>query len=389
MCESTSETDRPGDVPLKGSDVREHVGDRSAKPITSHLHARIAPVDPHADPGPVAAGFATRRAALEEETLSAAAARSWPARRRVPEPDCGLRSPLQRDRDRIVHSKAFRRLKHKTQVFVSPEGDHYRTRLTHTIEVTQIARTVARALRLNEDLAEAVGLGHDLGHPPFGHIGEGVLDACLRERFDGAFRHYEHSLRVVDVLERDGAGLNLNDDVRDGIACHSGRAPLPRTLEGRIVRIVDRVAYINHDIDDAVRAGVLDEADLPAAPLAVLGRTGSQRIDALVHDLVEHSAVAGDIVQGEAAGAAMDELRTFMFDHVYLGPIARTEHARIERVIRTLFEHYAADPSRIPDGGGAPGADAAQRVTDYLAGMTDRYCIRVFEQLTVPESFAA
>ncbi len=346
-------------------------------------------MDPHAAPGPVAAAFAARRAALEEETLSPLAARSWPAKRRVAELDCGLRSPLQRDRDRIVHSKAFRRLKHKTQVFVSPEGDHYRTRLTHTIEVTQIARTVARALRLNEDLAEAIGLGHDLGHPPFGHIGEAVLDDCLRERFGGAFRHYEHSLRVVDVLERDGTGLNLGDDVRDGILCHSGRAPMPRTLEGRIVRIVDRVAYINHDIDDALRAGVLREGDLPAAPLGVLGRTGSQRIDALVHDLVEHSAVAGDIVQGEAAGAAMDELRTYMFEHVYLGPSARTEHARIERVIRTLFEHYAAEPSLIPDGGGAPGADAAQRVTDYLAGMTDRYCIRVFEQLTVPESFAA
>jgi dGTPase len=337
----------------------------------------------------VAREYAERRAALEERTLAAGAARSWPARRRVPEPDCGLRSPLQRDRDRIVHSKAFRRLKHKTQVFVAPEGDHYRTRLTHTIEVTQIARTVARSLRLNEDLAEAIGLGHDLGHPPFGHIGEGVLDACLRERFGRGFRHYEHSLRVVDVLERDGAGLNLNEDVRDGILCHSGRAPSPRTLEGRIVRLVDRVAYLNHDIDDALRAGVISESDLPAGPIETLGRTGSQRIDALVHDLVEHSDAAGDIVQGEPAGAAMDELRTWMFEHVYLGSQARAEHERIERVIRTLFAHYADDPARIPDGGGVPGADAAQRVTDYLAGMTDRYCIRVFEELTVPESFAA
>ncbi|HVP02812.1 MAG TPA: deoxyguanosinetriphosphate triphosphohydrolase [Solirubrobacteraceae bacterium] len=346
-------------------------------------------MDPHADPGPVAAGFAERRAALEAATLSPLAARSWPARRQTAEADCGLRSPLQRDRDRIVHCKAFRRLKHKTQVFVSPEGDHYRTRLTHTLEVTQIARTVARALRLNEDLTEAIGLGHDLGHPPFGHIGEAVLDDCLRERFGGSFRHYEHSLRVVEVLERGGIGLNLTADVRDGIACHSGRAPMPRTLEGRIVRIVDRVAYINHDIDDAVRAGVLREERLPPGPLAVLGRTGSQRIDALVHDLVEHSEPAGDIVQGEEAGAAMDELRAFMFEHVYLGPSARTEHARIERVIRTLFDHYAAQPDLIPDGGGVPGAGTGQRVLDYLAGMTDRYCIRVFERLTVPESFAA
>ncbi|HMS61522.1 MAG TPA: deoxyguanosinetriphosphate triphosphohydrolase [Solirubrobacteraceae bacterium] len=346
-------------------------------------------MDAHGNPGPVAAAYAERRRALEEATLAPGAARSWPAIRRTPEPACGLRSPLQRDRDRIVHCKAFRRLKHKTQVFVAPEGDHYRTRLTHTLEVTQIARTVARALRLNEDLTEAIGLGHDLGHPPFGHIGEGVIDACVQERYGREFRHYEHSLRVVEVLERGGAGLNLTEDVRDGILCHSGRAPRPRTLEGRIVRIVDRVAYINHDIDDAVRAGVIDDADLPPGPLAVLGPTGSARIDALVHDLVEHSAPAGDIVQGAEAGAAMDELRTWMFDNVYLGPVARTEHARIERVLQTLFAHYAGDPARVPDGGGAPGADEGQRVTDYLAGMTDRYCIRVFEELTVPESFAA
>ena len=342
-------------------------------------------------PGPVADAFAARQQAWEEEHLSPLAARSYPARRAVPEPDCGLRTPLQRDRDRIVHSKAFRRLKHKTQVFVSPEGDHYRTRLTHTLEVTQVSRTVARALRLNEDLTEAIGLGHDLGHPPFGHIGEAVLDACVRERYGGAFRHFEHSLRVVDLLENDGQGLNLDDDVRDGILGHSSRAPAPRTLEGAIVRLVDRVAYLNHDIDDAVRAGVLREQDLPAEPIAVLGDTGSQRIDALVHDLVEHSERAGRIVQGEQARAAMDELRDFMFEHVYLGPAARREHAKIEHVLRTLFQHFADDPARLPDGGGAGGradVDVAQRVTDYLAGMTDRYCIRAFEALTVPEAFA-
>jgi len=345
-------------------------------------------MDPHAHPGPVASALAGRRQAWEAEHLSPLAARSWPARRRLPEADCGLRSPLQRDRDRIVHCKAFRRLKHKTQVFVAPEGDHFRTRLTHTIEVTQISRTVARALGLNEDLVEAIGLGHDLGHAPFGHIGEDVLDRALAERFGGGFRHYEHSLRVVDVLEREGAGLNLTDDVRDGIVCHSGRAPTPRTLEGRIVRLVDRVAYINHDIDDSVRAGVLAEEELPAGPIAVLGETGSRRIDRLVHDLVETSAVAGDIVQGAEAGAAMDALRNFMFERVYLGPAARREHVKIERVVRTLFDHYADDPMRLPDGGGVPGADPAQRVTDYLAGMTDRYCIRAFEALAVPESFA-
>jgi dGTPase len=345
-------------------------------------------VDVATAPGRVAEDFAARQQAWEDAYLAEGAARSYPARRRTPEVDCGLRSPLQRDRDRIVHSKAFRRLKHKTQVFVAPEGDHYRTRLTHTLEVTQVSRTVARALRLNEDLTEAIGLGHDLGHPPFGHIGEAGLDACLQERFGRAFRHYEHSLRVVDVLERDGRGLNLNDDVRDGILGHSGRAPPPRTLEGAIVRLVDRVAYLNHDIDDALRAGVLREADLPGEAIATLGTTGEARIDALVHDLVESSARAGAIIQGAAAGAAMTQLRDFMFEHVYLGPAARREHRKIEGVIRTLFAHFVAEPAALPDGGGAPGADLAQRVTDYIAGMTDRYCIRVFEQLTVPEAFA-
>ena len=338
--------------------------------------------------GTIAAGFAARRAAWEDEHLSPLAARTWPAVRAIDEPDCALRTPLQRDRDRIVHCKSFRRLKHKTQVFVAPEGDHYRTRLTHTLEVTAISRTVARALDLNEDLVEAIGLGHDLGHPPFGHIGEAALDACLRERFGREFRHYEHSLRVVERLERDGDGLNLTADVRDGILCHSGRAPMPRTLEGRIVRLVDRIAYINHDIDDALRAGVLTEGDLPADPIATLGDTGSLRIDRLVHDLVERSAAARDIVQGDDAGAAMDALRTFMFDEVYLGPAARREAAKVDRVIRTLFEEYRVHPERLPDGGGVAGADQAQRVTDYIAGMTDRFATRVFAELTVPAGFA-
>ena len=240
-----------------------------------------------------------------------------------------------------MHSKAFRRLTHKTQVFVAPRGDHYRTRLTHTLEVTTISRTVARALRLNEDLVEAIGLGHDLGHPPFGHIGEEVLDACLKERFGRDFRHYEHSLRVVDRLERDGAGLNLTEQVRDGIARHSSRAPLPDTLEGRIVRVIDRVAYINHDIDDAVRAGLLREQELPQEPIAVLGSSGSERIDALVHDMVEHSERAGEIVQGPDAGPAMDALRDFMFANVYLGPAVRAEHRKIAGVLRRLFEHLS------------------------------------------------
>jgi dGTPase len=343
-------------------------------------------VSVHSHPsGPVAERFAERVAAQEAQALAPRATRSYPAQRERPEQECGLRTPFQRDRDRIVHSKAFRRLKHKTQVFVAPEGDHYRTRLTHTLEVTQVSRTVARALALNEDLTEAIGLGHDLGHPPFGHIGEAVLDACLRERFGRAFRHHEHSLRVVEVLERDGAGLNLTEPVRDGILGHSGRAPLPATLEGRIVRLLDRVAYINHDIDDALRAGVLDERDLPVEPIAVLGDSGAERIDALVHDVVERSQQAGDIVQGEAAGAAMSALRDFMFDRVYLGPAARREHAKIGRVVRALFDHYCEDPSQIPPLDA--GADLSMRVTDYLAGMTDRFCIRQFEALTVPRAY--
>jgi len=337
--------------------------------------------------GAVAAAFAARVREREERELSPLATRSYPARRARLEPDCGLRTPFQRDRDRIVHSKAFRRLKHKTQVFVAPTGDHYRTRLTHTLEVTQVSRTVARALRLNEDLVEAIGLGHDLGHTPFGHIGEEALDGALRRRFGTSFMHHEHSLRIVETLERDGQGLNLTEPVRDGIVGHSGRAPLPATLEGRIVRLVDRVAYINHDIDDAVRAGVLTAEELPRRPIEILGDSGPRRIDTLVHDLVETSERAGDIRQGEEAGAAMDALRSFMFERVYLGPAATAEHAKIHGVIRALFDHYCDHPEEIPDS--IPPGPVARRVTDYLAGMTDRFCIRAFEALSVPSAFAS
>jgi dGTPase len=337
----------------------------------------------------IARGFAARQSLLEEKLLSPLAARSYPALRVREEPDCALRTPFQRDRDRIVHCKAFRRLTHKTQVFVAPQGDHYRTRLTHTLEVTSISRSVARALKLNEDLTEAIGLGHDLGHPPFGHIGEDVLDRCLRARFGSGFRHYEHSLRMVEELERDGRGLNLTEQVRDGIAGHSSRAAQPRTLEGRIVRIIDRVAYINHDIDDALRAGLLTESELPASPIAVLGSSGSERIDALVHDMVEHSHRAGDIVQGPQAGEAMSALRAFMFENVYLGPAVKTEHERIAGVIERLFEHYVEHPELLSIGSQlTTEGDLAQRVTDYLAGMTDRYCIRAFTELQVPRAFA-
>ncbi len=355
----------------------------------------------------VAEEFAERIAEQEQRLLSPLAARSYPALREHEEEDCSLRTPFQRDRDRIVHSKAFRRLTPKTPVFVLPRGDHYRTRLTHTLEVTTISRTVARALRLNEDLVEAIGLGHDLGHPPFGHIGEEVLDSCLRERFGLGFRHYQQSLRIVERLEPApssvrgsvAAGLNLTSQVREGIARHSSRAEQPATLEGRIVRVIDRVAYINHDIDDAVRAGLLSEGELPAGPLEVLGLSGSARIDRLVHDMVEHSERAGDIVQGPEAGPAMDGLRDFMFERVYLGPAVRTERERIAAVLRRLFEHYVEHPELLPaPAAGAPVAAAAsaeeaeaglaQRVTDYLAGMTDRYCIREYTELQVPRAFA-
>src|SRR6476469_5247681 len=242
--------------------------------------------------------FKDRMHAFEQPRLSPLATRSYPARRAIPEQDSPVRTPFQRDRDRIVHSKAFRRLKHKTQVFISPEGDHYRTRLTHTLETTGIARTVARALALNEDLTEAIGLGHDLGHPPFGHIGEEVLDQCLQERFNLRFRHNHHSLRIVEVLERDGAGLNLTEEVRDGILRHTWSEPEPGTLEGRIVRLVDRIAYINHDIDDAIRAGVLEAGDLPRDEIELLGDTGSLRIDTLVRDVIAQFESGGEIAQG-------------------------------------------------------------------------------------------
>jgi dGTPase len=330
----------------------------------------------------VAHDFAASQQAREAAWLSPLGTPSYPARRERAEADCGLRTPFQRDRDRVVHSKAFRRLKHKTQVFVAPEGDHYRTRLTHTLEVTGISRTVARALRLNEDLTEAIGLGHDVGHPPFGHIGEDVLDRCGRERFGRPFRHNEHSLRVVSVLE----GLNLTDAVRDGILRHSSGAGEPATLEGKIVRLVDRIAYINHDIDDALRAGVLAPADLPHEELAVLGPTGSKRIDALVHDLVEHSERAGDIVQGETVGRAMLSLRSFMFERVYLGPRARAEHSKIARVLQGLFEYYCEHPDELPEG--PPGATEDERVVDYLAGMTDRFAIRAWTDRFVPQGLA-
>jgi dGTPase len=311
--------------------------------------------------GSTQASFEARIRTLEE-SLSPYAMRSFETRgRALPEEPCGVRTPYQRDRDRIVHSKAFRRLKGKTQVFIDPAGDHYRTRMTHTLETTAISRVVARALRLNEDLVEAIGLGHDMGHTPFGHAGEDALDDALRERFDRRFRHNEQSLRI-------GRSLNLTHEVCDGILTHTGEQE-PATLEGKIVRLVDRVAYINHDIDDALRYGLLDEDDLPRDEIAVLGPTGGARIDRLVHDIVESSEGVDEIRQSEEVGEAMLSLRAFMFEHVYLGPQAAPEHERAHEVVRRIFEALVER------------GDHVDEIVDYIAGMTDRFALTYAERL--------
>jgi len=323
--------------------------------------------------GRVADEFEARVREQEESWLSPLAVRAYDTRGRAydEEGECRLRTPFQRDRDRIVHSKAFRRLKHKTQVFIDPKGDHYRTRLTHTLETAGISRTVARALRLNEDLTEAIALGHDLGHPPFGHTGEEVLDEILYERFGRRFRHNEQSLRVVELLERDGRGLNLTAEVCDGILHHTGPSE-PGTLEGKIVRVVDRVAYINHDIDDALRAGLLVHDELPLEDIELLGDRGSRRIDTLVHDLVEASSAAGDIVQSGEIGHAMLNLRAFMFERVYLGPAADEQRTTAAETLRRIFGHLLEHPEELPET--RPG-ELHERVTDYVSGMTDRFAL--------------
>jgi dGTPase len=312
--------------------------------------------------GRVADAFEARVRAAEESWLSPLAVRSYDTHGRLRDEEaCGIRTPFQRDRDRIVHSKPFRRLKGKTQVFIDPAGDHYRTRITHTLETTGIARVVARALRLNEDLTEAIGLGHDTGHPPFGHAGEDQLDRCLRERFGTGFRHNEQSLRIAE-------DLNLTAEVRDGILTHTGEQD-PGTLEGKIVRLVDRVAYINHDIDDAIRWGLLTPDDLPRAELELLGDRGSIRIDTLVHDLIESSEAAGDIVQSEEVAAAMLSLRSFMFERVYLGEHARGEHDRAYATITRIFDHLVER------------GDSEDEIRGFVSGMTDRFALSYAERL--------
>lgn len=313
--------------------------------------------------GSVADSFAERIRKQEETVLSPLAVRSYETRGRLrPEEECGLRTPFQRDRDRILHSKPFRRLKGKTQVFIDPAGDHYRTRMTHTLETAGIARVVARALRLNEDLTEAIGLGHDTGHPPFGHAGEEELDRCLLERFGIRFRHNEQSLRIAEEL-------NLTAEVRNGILTHTGSRE-PESLEAKIVRVVDRVAYINHDIDDAIRFGILGVDELPRVEIELLGDTGARRIDTLVHDLVESSEHAGDIAQSDDIGAAMLALRAFMFERVYLGAHARAEHERAYVTVRRIFNHLVER------------GDDEQAIADFLSGMTDRFALSYAEQHT-------
>ena len=292
-----------------------------------------------------------------------------------------VRTCYQRDTDKIVHSKAFRRLMHKTQVFLNPEGDHYRTRLTHTLEVTRISRTITRALGLNEDLSEAIAMGHDLGHTPFGHAGEAALDALM----PGGFQHNEQSLRVVDMLENDGAGLNLTYEVRMGIVGHTGPR-VPETLEGQVVRHSDRIAYVNHDIDDAIRAGILTNEDIPDAITDVLGCNHSQRIDTLVSDMILTSREAGEILLSPKVDGALKELRAFMFEKVYRNPIAKGEEGKAKVMLTKLFEYYVAHPEALPeDFHPQMSFDGLERtVCDYIAGMTDNYAVDKYSEIFIP-----
>ncbi len=292
-----------------------------------------------------------------------------------------VRTAFQRDTDRIVHCKSFRRLMHKTQVFLNPEGDHYRTRMTHTIEVARIARTVARALNLNQDLAEAIAMGHDLGHTPFGHAGEGALSDCIGT----PFRHNEQSLRVVDILEKDGQGLNLTYEVRMGILGHTGDR-IPETMEGQIVRRSDQIAYVNHDIDDAIRAGVLQNSDIPRSISNVLGTHHSQRINTLTCDMIQTSLEAGQIMLSPQVDLALSELRAYMFEKVYRNPVVKGEESKAKDMLKRLYEYYYHNPAALPeDFQPQLSFDGMERtVCDYIAGMTDNYAVDKFTQLFIP-----
>ena len=321
----------------------------------------------------------------ERQLLSPRAVLASESRGRArPEEECQVRTCFQRDTDRIVYSNTFRRLKHKTQVFLQPEGDHYRTRMTHTLEVSRIARTIARGLRLNEDLTEAIALGHDLGHTPFGHAGERLLGEIM----PGGFQHNEQSLRVVDRLEKQGDGLNLTWEVRDGILCHTG-PERPKTWEGQVVRLSDQIAYLNHDIDDAMRGGIIYPTDIPIAISQLLGFTHSERINTLVLDVIQASLRAGEVCQTPEIGAAMQQLRTFMFESVYTNPLAKGEEGKAQEMLRRLFQYYCDDPDQLPgeyqDIRTREGVERA--VCDYIAGMTDGYALEMYIKLFIPKGW--
>ncbi len=323
---------------------------------------------------------------IEEKFLSPYACFSEKTKgRRFPITPQTVRTEFQRDRDRIVHSKSFRRLKHKTQVFLAPEGDHYRTRLTHTLEVSQIARVLSRALRLNEDLTEAVSLGHDLGHTPFGHAGERALDAKMKN--EGGFSHAAQSLRIVDVLEYDGKGMNLTFEVRDGILNHR-RSGKPATLEGKVVCLSDQIAYLNHDVDDAIRGGVLSESDLPDAVRDAFGNTHGKRIDAMITDVISNSYGKNDVSMSIVAKSAMECFRSFMFGRVYSSSLAKSEEPKVEDMIDMLFDRLLANPSMLPEYIRALDASDKQKVCDYIATMSDTYLVRVFEEIFIPKGWA-
>ncbi len=302
------------------------------------------------------------------------------------EEQCDIRPVFQRDRDRILHSKSFRRLKDKTQVFLTPEGDHYRTRLTHTLEVSQNARTIAKALRMNEDLVEAIALGHDLGHTPFGHAGERVLNEIYKPE---GFEHNRQSLRLIDVLEKDGQGLNLTFEVRDGIVNHQ-TSSMPSTMEGKIVRLSDKIAYMHHDMDDAIRGGILSEEDVPESIRKVVGYTTGQRLDTFIHDVVITSLDKPDIQMSEPVAAALKELRQFMFESVYTNPIVKSEEKKAEELIETLYKYYFEHVDDIPEDMKyllKLGEDKGRVVCDFISSMTDRYAIALYEELFIPKSW--
>lgn len=324
---------------------------------------------------------------IEEKYLSPYARKSKDTKGRAKHiPACAMRTEYQRDRDRILHCKAFRRLKHKTQVFLSPEGDHYRTRLTHTLEVSQIARSIARALRMNEDLVEAISLGHDLGHTPFGHAGERALDEMM-QAYGKEFRHSEQSLRVVDVLEYDGKGMNLTFEVRDGIRNHT-RKGKPATLEGKIVCLSDQIAYLNHDIDDAVRANVLTLDDIPKSIEKAFGRHHGERLNGMILDIIENSYGKDRIEPSPEAKKETEKLRNFMFENVYKSGAAKVEEPKVHGIITSLFDHYIAHIDKLPEYIRKLDASDEQKVCDYIATMSDKFVVKVYEDIFVPKGWA-